>query len=131
MESHIYVLGGFGLLILLVAWFPIFIRNLPLTLPIICVAVGYAIFAVAGDGDAADHLALPVELDHAATLIRAELDARHIAQQNRHPARGLDLCEGGRGHLHIPHDRRPHTAAFSAILHYRLVFLACLYQNLL
>ncbi|TDX24192.1 sodium/proton antiporter (CPA1 family) [Modicisalibacter xianhensis] len=49
MESHIYVLGGFGLLILLVAWFPIFIRNLPLTLPIICLAVGYAIFAVAGE----------------------------------------------------------------------------------
>ncbi|GHB11616.1 cation:proton antiporter [Modicisalibacter luteus] len=44
MESHIFFLGGFGLLILLVAWFPIFIRNLPLTLPIICVAIGYGFF---------------------------------------------------------------------------------------
>lgn len=48
MESHIYFLGGFGLLVLLVAWFPIFIRNLPLTLPIICVALGFVIFKLAG-----------------------------------------------------------------------------------
>ena len=49
MESHIYFLGGFGLLILLVAWFPIFIRNLPLTLPIICVAIGYGFFHLMGE----------------------------------------------------------------------------------
>nr|WP_275445874.1 MULTISPECIES: cation:proton antiporter [unclassified Halomonas] len=33
----------------MVAWFPIFIRNLPLTLPIICVAIGYGFFHLMGE----------------------------------------------------------------------------------
>lgn len=49
MESHIFFLGGFGLLILLVAWFPIFIRNLPLTLPIICLMTGFGAFTLLGE----------------------------------------------------------------------------------
>lgn len=77
MESHIYVLGGFGLLILLVAWFPVFIRNLPLTLPIICVMIGYVIFTVAGielnPRDYPNTLSLLVELTIIVSLTGAGL----------------------------------------------------------
>ncbi|WP_106476385.1 cation:proton antiporter [Phytohalomonas tamaricis] len=50
MEPHIIFMGGFGLLILLVAWVPILIRNLPLSLPIICIAIGFAFFSFIGEG---------------------------------------------------------------------------------
>lgn len=51
MDSQIMLLGGFGLMILLVAWFPIFFRKLPLTLPILCVVIGFGVFLlVPGEG---------------------------------------------------------------------------------
>lgn len=77
MESHIYFLGGFGLLVLLVAWFPVFIRNLPLTLPIICVAIGFTIFTLAGvelnPRDYPKTLSLLVELTIVVSLAGAGL----------------------------------------------------------
>jgi len=47
---------------------------------------GHSILAVAGNGDAADHLTLSIELNDAATLVRAEFDASYITQQNRNSA---------------------------------------------
>lgn len=50
MEPHIIFLGGFGLLILLVAWVPVLIKRLPLSLPIICIAIGAIFFSLIGEG---------------------------------------------------------------------------------
>ncbi len=42
-DAYIPVLLGSGLLILLVSWLPLVLRRMPLSLPIICVAIGAAI----------------------------------------------------------------------------------------
>ncbi|MDW5376166.1 cation:proton antiporter [Halomonas sp. HP20-15] len=49
MDAQTLIMGGFGLLILLVAWFPIFISHLPLTLPMLCVAIGFGGFSLLGE----------------------------------------------------------------------------------
>ncbi len=49
MDAQTLIMGSFGLLILLVAWFPIFISNLPLTLPMLCVAIGFGGFSLLGE----------------------------------------------------------------------------------
>ncbi|MGM8851886.1 cation:proton antiporter [Salinicola halophyticus] len=46
MDPHIIFLGGFGILMLLVAWVPVLIKRLPLSLPIICIAIGALFFAL-------------------------------------------------------------------------------------
>lgn len=46
MDFYIAVLAGFGLIVLLTAWLPMVLRRLPLSLPIICVAIGAGVFAV-------------------------------------------------------------------------------------
>jgi NhaP-type Na+/H+ or K+/H+ antiporter len=43
-DPYILVLTGAGLLIALVAWLPLALRHLPLSLPIVCIALGAAIF---------------------------------------------------------------------------------------
>ena len=43
-DPYILILTGFGLLIALVAWLPLALKRLPLSLPIVCVVVGAAIF---------------------------------------------------------------------------------------
>lgn len=50
MDPHIIFLGGFGLLVLLVAWIPLVIRNMPLSLPIFCVGIGFGLFKLLGEG---------------------------------------------------------------------------------
>lgn len=45
-ESYILVLTGFGLLIALVTWLPLALKKLPLSLPIVCIALGAAIFSL-------------------------------------------------------------------------------------
>jgi NhaP-type Na+/H+ or K+/H+ antiporter len=45
IEPYIATLLALGALILLVAWTPLGIKKLPLSLPIICVALGYAAFS--------------------------------------------------------------------------------------
>lgn len=42
MDAYILLLVGAGALILLVAWLPMALRELPLSLPIFCVAFGAA-----------------------------------------------------------------------------------------
>lgn len=51
MDPYIAVMIGAGLLILLVAWLPMLLRELPLSLPIVCVAIGWALFAVLPGSD--------------------------------------------------------------------------------
>lgn len=48
MDPYIVVLAGFGALVLLTAWLPMLLKEAPLSLPIACVAIGAAIFAVPG-----------------------------------------------------------------------------------
>ena len=47
-EPYILWLTGAGVLIALVAWLPLALKRLPLSLPIICIAIGGAIFALPG-----------------------------------------------------------------------------------
>ena len=44
-EAYIVVLTGMGFLIALVAWLPLVLMRLPLSLPIVCVAIGAALFS--------------------------------------------------------------------------------------
>ena len=46
MDPYIVLLVGFGALILLVAWLPMALRRLPLSLPMFCVVVGAAVFGL-------------------------------------------------------------------------------------
>ena len=43
-DPYILVLTGLGFLIALVAWLPLSLRRLPLSLPIVCIALGAALF---------------------------------------------------------------------------------------
>ncbi len=45
-DPYILVLTGFGLLTALVVWLPLALRKLPLSLPIVCVALGAALFSL-------------------------------------------------------------------------------------
>ena len=58
MNWYIVLLTCLGVLILAVAWLPTLLRQLPLSLPIICVGFGFALFSVPGTG------AEPDLLDH-------------------------------------------------------------------
>lgn len=49
-EPYILWLTGGGLLVALVAWLPLALRRLPLSLPIICIAIGALIFSLPGVG---------------------------------------------------------------------------------
>ncbi len=45
MDPYIVVLAGFGAVVLLTAWLPMVLKELPLSLPIFCVGLGAAVFA--------------------------------------------------------------------------------------
>lgn len=45
-DSYILTLTGFGLLTALVVWLPLVLRKLPLSLPIVCIALGAALFSI-------------------------------------------------------------------------------------
>jgi NhaP-type Na+/H+ or K+/H+ antiporter len=45
-EPYILAFTGFGALIALVAWLPLVLKRLPLSLPIICIALGVALFSL-------------------------------------------------------------------------------------
>lgn len=45
-DPYILILTGVGLLIALVAWLPLALKRLPLSLPIVCIGIGVAIFSV-------------------------------------------------------------------------------------
>jgi len=45
-EPYVLMLTGFGLLTALVVWLPLALRKLPLSLPIVCIALGAALFSL-------------------------------------------------------------------------------------
>lgn len=45
-DPYIVLLTGMGFLIALVAWLPLAIKRLPLSLPIVCIALGAALFSI-------------------------------------------------------------------------------------
>jgi NhaP-type Na+/H+ or K+/H+ antiporter len=47
-DPYIYLLIGFGTLVLLTAWLPMVLSEAPLSLPIVCVAIGAIAFGVFG-----------------------------------------------------------------------------------
>lgn len=49
-DPYIVALTGAGLLIALVAWLPLALRRLPLSLPIVCLAIGAVIFTIPNIG---------------------------------------------------------------------------------
>jgi sodium/hydrogen antiporter len=56
IEAHYFeILFGLGALILLVAWLPIALRKLPLSLPIVCVGIGWVLFSIPPFSDWAPH----------------------------------------------------------------------------
>lgn len=46
MDPYIIVLAGFGAVVLLTAWLPMLLKELPLSLPIFCVGLGAVIFSI-------------------------------------------------------------------------------------
>ncbi len=46
MDPYIVVLVSFGALVLLTAWLPMVLKEAPLSLPIVCVGIGAALFAI-------------------------------------------------------------------------------------
>lgn len=46
MDSYVAVLAAFGAVVLLTAWLPMVLKELPLTLPIACVGLGALIFSI-------------------------------------------------------------------------------------
>ena len=46
MAPYVVVLAGFGAVVLLTAWLPMVLKELPLSLPIFCVALGFGIFSI-------------------------------------------------------------------------------------
>jgi sodium/hydrogen antiporter len=70
VRFYIPILLALGGLILLVAWLPLVIRALPLSLPIVCVAIGMAVFSWTIFADYAPHPAkTPILVEKAAELI--------------------------------------------------------------
>lgn len=45
-EPYILMLSGFGVLTAFVVWLPLVLRKLPLSLPIVCIALGAALFSI-------------------------------------------------------------------------------------
>lgn len=58
VDPYVAILGGFGVVALLTAWLPMLLRRLPLSLPILCVALGIGVFSLPGTQPA------PNPLDH-------------------------------------------------------------------
>jgi NhaP-type Na+/H+ or K+/H+ antiporter len=73
MEPYILVLAGLGGLVLMTAWLPMLLKELPLSLPIVCVAVGAAASAIPGmPGEApspADHLEVTERLTELVVIV--------------------------------------------------------------
>ncbi|KQT15604.1 cation transporter [Methylobacterium sp. Leaf399] len=55
MELYLVGLAGFGALVLLTAWLPMVLRQLPLSLPICCVGLGAGLSALPGASDLVPH----------------------------------------------------------------------------
>lgn len=72
VDPYVALLGGLGLLVLLVAWVPLVTRELPLSLPLVCIALGAVVFALPEGGSAlhpADWLAPTERMTELVVLI--------------------------------------------------------------
>jgi sodium/hydrogen antiporter len=73
MDPYVVVVAGFGAVVLMTAWLPMALKELPLSLPIFCVALGAALFSIAEIPGSAprpqDHLQLTERLTEAVILI--------------------------------------------------------------
>ena len=68
-DTYIYIMAGVGALIALVAWLPSAIKRLPLSLPIVCIAIGAAIFSVPQVGFRPSPLAAPEVTERLAEFV--------------------------------------------------------------
>lgn len=59
MDLYIVLITGFGLLVLLTAWLPMLLKELPLSLPILCVGLGAAVFGLILPGTDVSPVAFP------------------------------------------------------------------------
>ena len=62
-DPYILFMAGFGLAVLAVSWLPLLLRQLPLSLPILCVAFGFLAFAAFGLSDEPHPLAYPEQTE--------------------------------------------------------------------
>ncbi|MBC7908063.1 MAG: sodium:proton antiporter [Rhodospirillaceae bacterium] len=69
MDFYILLLTGGGVIVLLTAWLPMVLKNLPLSLPIVCVGLGTGIFAFSGEGWYPDPLAHPQYAERLTELV--------------------------------------------------------------
>jgi NhaP-type Na+/H+ or K+/H+ antiporter len=69
MDSYIVFLTCLGLIILAVSWLPLLLRELPLSLPILCVLLGFVVFRLPGVRDAVDPLQQPVITERVSELV--------------------------------------------------------------
>lgn len=51
-DPYILMLAGFGVIVLLTAWLPMVLKELPLSLPILCVGLGALLFSLVKKGEA-------------------------------------------------------------------------------
>jgi NhaP-type Na+/H+ or K+/H+ antiporter len=69
MSAYIVVLTGFGALVLLTAWLPMLLKELPLSLPIICVCIGAFVFSLPYAGPAPNLLDYPELIERVTELV--------------------------------------------------------------
>jgi sodium/hydrogen antiporter len=69
LDPYIVVLAACGLLMLLVAWLPMLLKELPLSLPIVCVAIGYGLFRFGATGDEPHPLRYPEVTERLTELV--------------------------------------------------------------
>lgn len=73
MDSYVPVVTGFGVVVLLTAWLPMVLKELPLSLPILCVALGALLFllpiAPGAAPDPTENLLLVQRLTEAVVLV--------------------------------------------------------------
>ncbi len=68
-DDYPVLLAGLGALALLVAWLPLAVKRLPLSLPILCVAIGAAIFRIPGVPLVLNPLGRTAIAEHMAELV--------------------------------------------------------------
>jgi hypothetical protein len=66
MDPYIVFLACLGLIILAVSWLPLLLRDLPLSLPILCVLFGFVVFSLPGVRNAVDPLERPLIIERLA-----------------------------------------------------------------
>jgi NhaP-type Na+/H+ or K+/H+ antiporter len=69
VDPYIVFLACLGLIILAVSWLPLLLRDLPLSLPILCVAFGFVAFSLPGVSAAVDPLDQPVITERVCELV--------------------------------------------------------------